>query len=197
MNIFVLDEVPQQAARMHCDQHIYKMILEYAQLLSTAHRILDGKEQRFVGEDAKPRTFWLLPGEQVVETKNDKDRWVLKIRKPVVYNVTHCNHPAALWARETSANYVWLSRLLSCLLAEFEYRREKFHATDLLYARALQYAPANIRQGRRTDWPQTMPDEYKVPGDAVEAYRRLYCGPKSRFATWKVRPAPSWYVPSA
>ena len=29
---------------MHCDKHVVKMILEYAQLLSTAHRVLDGDE---------------------------------------------------------------------------------------------------------------------------------------------------------
>ena len=30
------------AARYHCDKHVVKMILETAQLLSTAHRVLDG-----------------------------------------------------------------------------------------------------------------------------------------------------------
>ena len=27
---------------MHCDKHVVKMIIEYAQLMSTAHRVLDG-----------------------------------------------------------------------------------------------------------------------------------------------------------
>jgi hypothetical protein len=38
MNIFVLDESPVIAAQMHCNKHIVKMILETAQLLSTALR---------------------------------------------------------------------------------------------------------------------------------------------------------------
>jgi hypothetical protein len=29
---------------MHCDKHVVKMIIEYAQLMSTAHRVLDGEE---------------------------------------------------------------------------------------------------------------------------------------------------------
>ena len=29
---------------MHCDKHVVKMILETAQMLSTAHRVLDGDE---------------------------------------------------------------------------------------------------------------------------------------------------------
>jgi hypothetical protein len=37
MNIFYLDRDPYKAARFHCDKHVVKMILETAQLLSTAH----------------------------------------------------------------------------------------------------------------------------------------------------------------
>lgn len=35
MNIFVLDTNPALAAQYHCDQHLHKMILESAQMLST------------------------------------------------------------------------------------------------------------------------------------------------------------------
>jgi hypothetical protein len=35
MNIFVLDPSPTVAASLHCDQHLHKMILESAQILST------------------------------------------------------------------------------------------------------------------------------------------------------------------
>lgn len=44
MNIFVLSLNARRAAEMHLDKHVVKMILEYAQLLSTAHRILDGDD---------------------------------------------------------------------------------------------------------------------------------------------------------
>ena len=44
MNIFYLDEDPVTCARMHVDKHVVKMIVEYAQLLSTAHRVVDGRE---------------------------------------------------------------------------------------------------------------------------------------------------------
>ena len=42
MNIFYLDSDPTIAAQMMCDKHVVKMILESAQMLSTAHRVLDG-----------------------------------------------------------------------------------------------------------------------------------------------------------
>jgi len=41
MNIFYLDSDPKVAAAMHCDKHCVKMILESAQLLSTAHHVID------------------------------------------------------------------------------------------------------------------------------------------------------------
>lgn len=40
MNIFVLDSDPHKAAEYHCDKHVVKMILESAQLLSSAHHLL-------------------------------------------------------------------------------------------------------------------------------------------------------------
>ncbi len=37
MNVFVLHLEPHKAAQMHNDRHVCKMIVEYAQLMSTAH----------------------------------------------------------------------------------------------------------------------------------------------------------------
>jgi len=44
MNIFYLNKDPKVCAEQHCDKHVVKMIVEYAQLLSTAHRVIDGEE---------------------------------------------------------------------------------------------------------------------------------------------------------
>jgi len=44
MNIFYLNADPSKCARDHCDKHVCKMIIEYAQLLSTAHHVLDGED---------------------------------------------------------------------------------------------------------------------------------------------------------
>jgi hypothetical protein len=38
MNIFVLDYDTEKCAQYHCDKHVVKMILESAQLLSSAHQ---------------------------------------------------------------------------------------------------------------------------------------------------------------
>lgn len=41
MNIFFLSFNPREAARLHCDKHVVKMILETAQLLYSSHWILN------------------------------------------------------------------------------------------------------------------------------------------------------------
>ena len=53
MNIFYLDTNPALCAEYHCDKHVLKMIIEYAQLLSTAHRILDGEEVKVLSNSGK------------------------------------------------------------------------------------------------------------------------------------------------
>lgn len=49
MNVFFLASTPDEAALYHCDKHVVKMVLESAQLLSTAHRLLDGELPTTVG----------------------------------------------------------------------------------------------------------------------------------------------------
>jgi hypothetical protein len=44
MNIFRLHDDPEIAAQMHCDKHVVKMILETAQMLSTAYRVLSSEK---------------------------------------------------------------------------------------------------------------------------------------------------------
>ena len=44
MNIFMLDNDPETAARYHCDKHVVKMILESAQLLATTINLQHGKQ---------------------------------------------------------------------------------------------------------------------------------------------------------
>lgn len=41
MNIFYLSENPVDCAQQHCDKHCVKMVVESAQLLSTAHRVIN------------------------------------------------------------------------------------------------------------------------------------------------------------
>jgi hypothetical protein len=47
MNIFYLHTDPYESAKRMCNKHVVKMILETAQLLSTAHHELDGESPAY------------------------------------------------------------------------------------------------------------------------------------------------------
>ena len=68
MNIFFLDKRPDNAAEMHNDKHCVKMILEYAQMLSTAHRVLDGENAHpdlyKIAHKNHPSTIWTRSSKQ-------------------------------------------------------------------------------------------------------------------------------------
>ena len=68
MNIFFLDKRPDYAAEMHCDKHCVKMILEYAQMLSTAHRVLDKDDVHpnlyKIAHKNHPSTIWTRSSKQ-------------------------------------------------------------------------------------------------------------------------------------
>jgi hypothetical protein len=70
MNIFYLDRDPCEAARLQCDKHVVKMILETAQLLSTAHNELDG------GQIAYKTTHKNHPSAVWVRQNRHNYRWL-------------------------------------------------------------------------------------------------------------------------
>ncbi len=116
--------------------------------------------------------------------------WQHGIEAP--YKKTHVKHPCTLWAGESLNNWKWLRRLALALNDEYRYRFEK--AVDhesAVVARRLPQPP--LKGVGLTEFVQAMPDEYKVPGDPVSAYRRFYVEEKSRFATWTRRRAPKWF----
>ena len=61
MNIFYLHDDPQTCAMFHCDKHVVKMIIEYAQMLSTSHRLCDSNPDDNLYKIAHknhPSTIW-------------------------------------------------------------------------------------------------------------------------------------------
>lgn len=168
MNIFYLSNDTATCALYHCDKHVVKMIVEYCQLLSTAHRVLDGN---------------VLPRQEL---------------ESILYKKTHRNHPSAIWARACRANYLWLHELTVQLNKEYTRRYGRVHKsvrTGLMDA--LLTTPENIVDGEFSEPTQAMPDQYKVPGDSIKAYKAFYIAEKSGFAKWKGKLQesfePKWY----
>lgn len=190
MNIFFTDQNEHIAARNLCDQHLIKMILETAQLLCTAHRVLDGQEtvEYIINEKtgkARKRKYWRLP---VVGRQID------------FYRATHVNHPCAIWARQSRGNYRWLYTHFHTLCDEYSFRFNKFHSTGKKLLDALASFPDNIANDDSIYLPPlAMPDKYKQES-VTESYKAYMRGEKWRFGTkriqyakWTARDVPGFY----
>ena len=115
MNIFYLDKDPKIAAQYHNDKHVVKMILESCQLMSTAHRILDGTQSIGLSKTERKVKRWTLPDE----------------REQILYIAGHVNHPSAVWVRKNVDHYRWLFDLTYYLIYEYKYRYDgKYHKCE-------------------------------------------------------------------
>jgi hypothetical protein len=190
VNIFVLDADPYTSARMMCDKHIPKMVVESAQMLASAMRSWGATDEQFIAHGI-----------------------LTKAGKP--YKGGYANHPCTVWAGESYGNFAWLHDHAMGLLVEYTHRFGKEHAcrTPIIQLRQLA-----VRIKPSTGWAKTpfalaMPDEYRptrglltpeqinngdftvyhaLDDDAVQAYRRYYHS--KSFARWeKGTPAPDWW----
>ncbi len=107
------------------------------------------------------------------------------------YRSTHMKHPCVYWVEESYDNFQWLAALGLALHDEYQYRfdakREHASAAIIREVRQFRYESRGL-----TEFAQAMPDQYKVPGDPVAAYRNFYKGEKARFARWTKREKPWW-----
>ena len=174
MNVFYLSENPKECAEQHCDKHVVKMIIEYAQLMSTAHRMLDGTEYEDRTANGRRIRRWRMSG---------------NYKEALLYKASHINHPSAIWARLTSGNYLYLYELFCALCDEYTYRYGKVHKTDSLLRDLLCNLPDNMVDAPMTEVPQAMPDDVKT-NKPLDAYHKYYREYKSAFAKWTNREIP-------
>ena len=176
MNLFYLHEEPKISATLHCDKHVVKMIIEYAQMLSTAHRMLDGKQYTDSSSGRRIQR-WRLPNSNM---------------DGVLYKASHINHPSTRWVRENAIQYQYAYDMFTNLCDEYTYRYGKVHMTDTKLRDLLDQLPKNITLGEWSEPPQCMPDDVKVKNDSLSAYHKYYAVYKKGFAKWTDRPVPTF-----
>lgn len=142
MNIFFLHYDPVAAATLHVDKHVVKMVLETAQLLSTAHHVLDGPEIISSLPNLYQPTHVNHPCAVWVRSGDLPYQWTAALLRELCREYTH---------RYGKIHKVQASGLLDTLLA---------------------HVPRNIPQDTWTDPPQAMPVEYQREStvDAYRAY---------------------------
>jgi len=176
MNLFYLHEEPEVSAKLHCDKHVVKMIIEYAQMLSTAHRMLDG-EQYTDASSGRRIQRWCMQDDFLEE---------------YLYKASHINHPSTRWVRENAIQYQYAYDMFTNLCDEYTYRYGKEHLTDIKLRKLLNELPENIQLGTWSEPPQCMPEDVKVPGNSIAAYHKYYREYKKDFAKWTQRDVPQF-----
>ena len=172
MNIFVVDECPITAARMLCDKHVPKMVVESAQMLASALR------RHGATDDVMP----------IAKTTG----------RP--YKGGYHNHPCTVWTSVSQQNFLWLLHHGLPLSAESLkrfHRQHACHAPIYEMGELFNIIPAGgltpfARAFNKKLYPFLYDEERYT---AVEAYRTYYSLDKRRFASWdKGTPAPHWWV---
>jgi hypothetical protein len=164
MNIFYLDRDPKIAAQMMCDRHVVKMILESAQMLSTAHRVLDGDEYAEkmglykLAHKNHPSTIWVRSNEL-------NYRWLWEHYVALMDEYTYRYGKIHATAR----------------------------LRDALDKTPKNMPPIQLTDSPFTAPPQCMP-AYCKGDDTVKAYQTYYIVEKSGFAKWTNRVPPKFFM---
>lgn len=184
MNIFIVDENPVAAAHMLCDKHIVKMVTESAQMLSTAHRMLDGEMEMRPSKSGKRMVkYWKL---------NDD-------RENILMKAVHMGHPCTVWTMQSASNYIWHYAHYAEMAKEYTRRYGKKHGAfnrETEIGSYLRKLPRNINKSiGETPYAIAMQHypECIVEGNAVQSYRNYYNVAKKSFAKWTNRTPPDWY----
>jgi hypothetical protein len=183
MNIFILDKDPVVSAQLQCDKHVVKMIVESAQMLSTAHRMLDGYMETRPSKSGKRMVKYYVHKDPYLEEN--------------LYKAVHHYHPCTVWTCETNSNYNWHYKHFVALCDEYTYRYGKVHATDTKLRTLLKRPPVMTNYSNdRTPFRLAMADypECIALGDPIQAYQAFYQTKQDRFTmAWTKRDIPEWF----
>jgi hypothetical protein len=164
MNIFFLSLLPDECAKLYCDQHVIKILLEIVQMLYTA---------------------WHTSGSDWYRSNAPYNR----ARTQRGYRPSHAGHPMCQWVRE---NYRYAACIGMALAIEYKRRFKKTHACAehvlWLVRNPPPGTPKPVSYSAKTylskqGIPECMPEEHWNP-DIVKAYRSYYR--TKTFARWTV-----------
>jgi len=186
MNIFILNENPELAARDYCNKHLPKMCVEMLQMLGIA----------VIRHGATPDMMPLAKATQ----------------KPIKGG--YHNHPCTIWVGDSKDNFRWASRhgLELCLEYTRKYGKIHYCENGIRMLSDLRHLIDEELNGKSNLSPfaLAMPDEYRPEArdrdtfekitharaeEAIQAYRRYYHS--KEFAKWDGRRVPHWWMGDA
>ena len=170
MNIFFLDSDPKLCAQAHCDKHVVKMILEYAQLMSTTHRVLDPpselhKSMYKATHKNHPSRLWVEESEANYKWLHDLWFWTCK----------------EYWWRYDKIHKTWEKLYNKLSHVPLNIPKGSFTPPPKCMPDELRIDTGNLIE------------------DTVQSYKNFYIKEKSSFAKWggpegKMRQPPNWFL---
>jgi hypothetical protein len=171
MNIFALHQSPQESARVHCDQHLHKMILESAQIVSTAFHLRKFSITHWLYRPAYPNhpcTIWTA-------ASDNNMLWLLELATELETIREELNCPY-----HSSSNVIKFAR---------DYMQEERSAANSFLAHDPALAmPIHIKM--RSDI-----DSYEKYRTYYRWKNQQWTVLDKRPMTWKNRPVPSFMEP--
>jgi hypothetical protein len=165
VNIFAVNDDPRLAALDLPDKLIVKMPTEQLQLL----------------------TPWAFNAHEVYIQKPDGTNYGIK---------GFAHHPCSKWLHIHPANAAWVISHGLAMCSEYSRRYgDKTHGSQLglLQVRKLFiHKHPGVHPGQHTEFVQAMPEEFKILGNPVQAYRNYINGYKG-YAEWRYSEKPEWW----
>lgn len=125
MQLFGLSRDARVAARMLCDSHVLKMVIEITQILYTA---LYYNKCKWLGTPVRvPRACACSKRKRDKEAANSDDVSCNEFVYESAYKPTHSKHPCVLWTRACDVHFEWTLKHGLALAAEYARRFEKTH----------------------------------------------------------------------
>ena len=167
MNLFILSLIQREIAEYMMDKHVSKILLEAAQMLCSAKRILDPDD-----EETNQNLYKLAHKNHPVTI------WCRKSKANFI------------WALDLAEELhkEWRFR--------YGHPDTKFHKSYLVTAYLREHMPSDdkFEETGLTQFALAMPEQYKT-SDPVLSYRLYYMSEeKQKIASWKKKRAkPEWY----
>lgn len=186
MNLFFLALSVSTCAEMYCNKHVSKMIVELAQMLSTAHRVAGGDH---------PMLY------RKTHVNHPMAIWVRTCRANYVYTVNLgmalCEEYYDRYGHTKGRQHATLERLQ---WLKDHYPRswiaEAVPTKTKVKPKKTRFATLGLPEGC-TPVPLCFGNHEECYGDdLVESYRKFYKASKASFAKWPEGREPDWWVSS-
>jgi hypothetical protein len=182
MNIFFLDGDPKTCAQSHCSKHVVKMIVEYAQILSSAHHRAPNKankEWMFICYQM-PKGMNPHPLNWVMESL-DNYKWLSQLSLELIkeYKFRYFNR-----THKTEVTLDWLSTSYPSIPSN-----GITNPQVLSIGNTQRYDP----EMSELQYLDTKNEVNRKLLRTIILYRRFYKEDKKAFAVWGNRPTPVWF----